>query len=368
MEKKDYYKILGITDEEKKLQGKEFEKAIKPKYKKLCLQFHPDKQQGKSEQEKKDAEEKFKEVAEAYEVLSHEDKRKEYDNPMSGFKFEGFSGGGFEDILRNMGGFGGFDDFFGGFGNRNNRQNRVSKGQSIRINIGITLDEIYNGVKKTIKYDRYDRCPKCGGSGQNEDSRVETCSHCGGTGTLFTQNGFVQTITTCPHCGGKGTILINPCSECKGNGIIKTNNTVEFDIPKGVGNGFSFSLNGQGSAPLNCNGVYGDLLVNVSEIPHNKFVRDGNDLYFDLEIPVISGILGCDANVETIDGKKLTTKIPQNIENGTHIRFGGKGLPIYGANNKFGNMIGVVKLRMPKKYSENEKRLLEELSRSENFK
>lgn len=360
-ERKDYYKILGVTEEEKKLQGKDFEKAIKPKYKKLALQFHPDKQQGKSESEKKEAEEKFKEVAEAYEVLSNSEKRSQYDNPASNFKFDGFSGG-FDDFMKGFG----FDFNFNPFGNKGN-QKRVNKGQSIRISLGVSLEDIYNGVEKTLKYKRMDKCPTCGGSGKGHNSRVETCSHCGGTGQFFQQNGFVQTISTCPYCKGKGTIMINPCPTCNGNGIVETENTVKVNIPKGVMQGTQMNLQGQGNAPLNCDGIYGDLLVVFIENEHPKFERNGNDLYFMLEIPVIDGMLGCNVEVETIDGKKLSTKIAQGAEDGYKIRFGGKGMPIMNTNN-FGNMIGVIKLKMPKKLTNEEIQLLNQLKEKENFK
>ena len=210
-ERKDYYKILGVDKSATK-------DDIKKAYRKLAIQYHPDKQQGKSDKEKKEAEEKFKEIAEANEVLSDDKKRAEYDNPSSNFKFEGFGGRGFSDF---MNGFG-FDFDFNPFGNKG-QQKRVQKGQSIRFNLGVTLEDIYNGTEKTLKYKRMDKCPTCGGSGKGHNSRVETCTHCGGTGQFFQQNGFVQTITTCPHCKGKGTILINPCPTCNGNGIVSCN-------------------------------------------------------------------------------------------------------------------------------------------------
>ncbi len=370
MERKDYYKILGITEDEKKLKGKDFEKVIKPKFRKLAISLHPDKQQGKSEEEKKNAEEKFKEVSEAYEVLSDEKKREEYDNPMSGFNFQGFSGGNssFEDIMRGFG----FGDMFGGFnpfgGNNSRNQQRVQKGQSMRITLGVSLEDVFNGAKKTLKYKRYDKCTHCGGSGKTDKTTEETCNVCGGTGSVFQRNGMMQMISTCPHCKGKGKIIKNPCSHCNGNGIIETENKVEVDIPKGVNEGMQINMEGYGHAPLNCNGIYGDLYILIKEQDHDKFNRSGNDLYFDLDINVIDAILGCDATVETIDGKKLTTKIKQCVEDGTMIRFNGKGLPIYGQNGKFGNMIGVITLKMPKKLNSEEISLLNEIKKKENFK
>lgn len=355
-ERKDYYKILGVDKSATK-------DDIKKAYRKLAIQYHPDKQQGKSDKEKKEAEEKFKEIAEANEVLSDDKKRAEYDNPSSNFKFEGFNGHGFSDF---MNGFD-FDFNFNPFGNRG-QQKRVQKGQSIRFNLGVTLEDIYNGAEKTLKYKRMDKCPTCGGNGKGHNSRVETCTHCGGTGQFFQQNGFVQTITTCPHCKGKGTILINPCPTCNGNGIVETETQVKINIPKGVAQGTQMNIQGNGHAPLNCDGVYGDLFIVFTEIPHNKFERIGDDLYFELKIPVIDGMLGCNVEVETIDGKKLSTKVSQGSEDGNKIRFGGKGLPVFNHDNLHGNMIGVIKLVMPKKLSEEEIELLKQLKEKENFK
>lgn len=355
-ERKDYYNILGITDEEKKLQGSDFEQILKKKYRILCKELHPDKQQGKSEKEKTLAEEKFKEVSEAYVVLSDTKKRQEYDNPMSGFS--GF------------GGFGGFDPFdmmseFG-FGGGRQRQ-RVVKGQSLRIVVSATLEDLFNGVKKTIKYKRQGLCKSCGGSGKNANTRIETCPHCGGTGQMFSQNGFVQTITTCPHCGGQGKKMINPCPHCGGNGLAVEETEIDIQIPQGVQEGFQMVAQGQGCAPANGEGVYGDLIILVKELEHQKFERHGDDLYFDLEIPVVDAMLGCNKEVTTIDGKCLTTKISPLIEDGTQIRFNGKGMPIYNSSNRFGNMIGIIRLVMPKSLNDEEKRLLNELKTKEHF-
>ena len=356
-DRKDYYKILGITEDEKKLQGDDFEKVVKTKYRKLAIQLHPDKQQGKSDKEKQAAEEKFKEVSEAYEVLSDSKKRQEYDNPMSGFS--GF------------GGFGGFDPFdmmseFG-FGGGRQRQ-RVVKGQTMRIVVDVTLEDLYNGVTKTIKYKRQGTCKSCGGSGKGANTRIETCPHCGGTGQMFSQNGFVQTITTCPHCGGQGKKMINPCPHCGGNGLAMEEVQIDVTVPKGVQNGFQMVAQGHGGAPANGNGVFGDLVILIQEKEHKKFERHDNDLYFDLEIPVLDAILGCNKEVTTIDGKRLTTKISSLIEDGTQIRFGGKGMPIYEHNGQFGSMIGIVRLVMPKSLNDEERRLLNELKTKEHFK
>ena len=351
--KKDYYKILEITDEEKKLQGKDFEKVIKNNYKKLCLKFHPDKQQKKSEKEKKESEERFKEVVEAYEVLSDPKKRQEYDNPMSGFDY-----------------FGGFDPFdvMNEFGFGNRRTNQVNKGQSRRIVLNVTLEDLYNGVTKNVKYKRNGICKKCGGTGKGPNTKIETCQHCGGNGQIIYQNGFMQTVTTCPHCGGTGQKVIDPCSKCNGSGLDIEENKIEVKIPKGVQDGFQMIAKGQGCAPQNGQGVFGDLILLIKTSQHKKFERLNNDLYFSLEIPVIDAILGCNVNVTTIDGKQLSTKIPSLIEDGKQIRFSGKGMPYYENPNNYGSMVGVIKIIMPKSLNEEEKTLLSELKNKENFK
>jgi molecular chaperone DnaJ len=353
--RKDYYNILGVTDEEKKLQGDEFEKLIKKKYRAQALKFHPDKQQGKSDKEKTDAEAKFKDLSEAYEVLSDSKKRQEYDNPMSGFQ--------------DFGGFGGFNPFdvMSEFGFGGGRQ-RVVKGQTMRIVVEATLEELFNGLTKTIKYKRQGTCKSCGGSGHGKNTKIEKCHYCNGTGQFITQNGFMQTITPCPYCGGQGQKVINPCSHCGGNGLAMEEVQIDITIPKGAPHGFQMMAQGQGCAPVNGKGIFGDLIILVKEKEHNIFERHENDLYFSLEVPIIDAILGCDKEITTIDGKRLITKIKPLVDNGTHIRFSGKGMPIYEHNGQYGSMIGVVKFTMPKDLNEEEKNLLKQLKEKEHFK
>lgn len=363
-ERKDYYSILGINEEEKKLKGKEFEKVLKPKYKKLAVQWHPDRH--KDEKAKKEAEEKFKEVSEAYSVLSDEKKREEYDNPNSGFQFEGFSnGGGFDinDILRGFGfgsDFGGFNPFGGG------NTKHVSKGQSIRITMPLSLEELYEGVDKTIKYKRLDECTHCHGKGVGKNGKIEDCPHCGGTGQIFRQHNGWQQIATCPHCHGQGHYISNPCPHCGGNGVIESEHQTEISIPKGVGQGNNLVVQGEGNAPVHNQGERGDLIVQIVEKRHDIFQRHNNDLYFKLEVSVIDAILGCNKEVKTIDGKTLSTKIPVGVEDGTEIRFVGKGMPIYGTSS-YGNMYGIVKIKLPKNVNVEERALLEQLKSKPNF-
>lgn len=363
MDKKDYYQILGITEEEKKLKGSDFEKVIKPKYKKLCVKYHPDKWTNGTEQEKKDAEEKFKEIAEAYSVLSDSTKREQYDNPMSGFKFSGFGDFNPFDIMDSFG-FGNF----GGFGRQNNK-NTIKKGQSLRMMVEISLEEAYSGVNKKIKYNAYETCDNCNGTGSDKDSTVETCPHCGGTGTIFSQNGYVQTITTCQHCGGKGTWIKNPCSKCGGNGVVQKSREIDIKIPKGVDDGYAFEITGGGHAPIQSNGkgVNGDLLIVIKVKEHDKFIRQGDNLMVQIEVPVLDAITGSKIEVDTINGTKLSCNIPKCVYDGFGLRFAEKGMPNI-HNGKFGDMIGIIKIKMPKTISSEECDKINELKKSDNFK
>lgn len=357
MDKKNYYKILNLDEGDKKLPKDDFLKKLKNNYRLLCRQWHPDKCHDESK--KQEYEEKFKEIAEAYSVLSDENKRAEYDNPNVAFNsnFSGF--GSFEDIMKEFGNFG-----FGSFGNFSTKK-KVNKGQSIRITIGVTLNEIFNGVKKLIKYKRHIICQDCHGSGMTDKSKKETCPHCGGTGQLFSQNGAWQTITTCHYCNGTGEIIKNPCPKCKGHGVVEDTNQIEVNIPKGVVNGMQLVFKGMGSEIPN--GISGDLIVVVKEIEDNKFYRDGTDIYTEIEVPVLDLLLEKDVTVETINHKKLKFKLPVGVEDGYKMRFVGHGMPIY-ETNQYGNMYGIIKIKMPKKISKDEKTILSSLQDHDNFK
>ena len=371
-ERKDYYKILGVTDDERKLTGEEFNKVIKSKYRSLALSLHPDRQQGKSDAEKKAAEEKFKEVSEAYEVLSDEKKRSEYDNPMSNFQFTGFgSDADFHDFVRrhfgDFGGFGGgFDPFHMDFDGMQNEP-QVAKGNSIRVKLHLTLEELYSGTTKKIKFKRYEKCSDCGGSGLTSESKKRACPTCGGKGMVYSQRQFMQVFQTCPTCGGKGHFIENPCKKCAGHGLELKDFETELTIEKGLMPGMQIGYAGLGHAAPHGDGVNGDLYVVVYEKEHDKFKRDGADLYTAIEIPVIDAILGGAAKVKTIDGRTLSVNIKQGTEDGTKFSFKGYGMPIYGTNS-YGNLICVVKLVMPKTLSKDERKLLEELKTKEHFK
>lgn len=359
--RKDYYKILNLTEEDRKLPKDEFKNKVKANYRKLAVKFHPDKNPGH--------EEEFKEVCEAYGVLSDENKRKEYDNPSStNFDGSGFANMNMDDILREFGfgnsGFrGGFSDMFGG---SNARQEVKRKGTSLRVRVGITLEDCNNGCEKKIKYRCYVPCEKCNGTGADGEPSYERCKSCGGTGQNFSQVGSWQRITICNDCGGTGKKLSNPCKECNGKAVKQSERQTTISIPKGAIGGMQMVLSGQGNAPVGGKGACGDLIVDLVEKEHDIFKRQENNIIFNLEIPVIDAILGTERQINTIDDKKLLAKIPSGVEDGYKIRFKGYGLPIYGTKSK-GDMIGIVRLKIPKKINAEEAEMLNKLKESENF-
>ena len=356
--KKDYYKILGVKKDAS-------QDEIKKAYRKLAIKYHPDKNPGD-----KKAEEMFKDAAEAYEVLGDEKKRADYDNPASNFDFKmsggpDFSSMNMEDILKHMNGFG-FDFDFGG-----SRKPKHVEGSSIRITFKLTLEEMFNGTVKKFKYKRFEPCDTCGGSGMTENSRRRTCKSCGGTGSIFANGAFggfsLGMTQTCPTCGGSGYVLENPCTACNGHGIVEKKVQQEIKINRGTAHGQSYVFNGLGNFPPHGEGTPGNLIVSIEQLEHDKFDRVGDDLIFDLEIPVLQAVKGCKMDVTTIDGKSIAAKIPPLTSEGTQLRFRGYGMPQFNSDIR-GNMIGVVRLVMPEKLDEGDNRLLEQLCERDNFK
>lgn len=354
-ERKDYYKILGVNKDAT-------QDEIKKSFRKLSMKWHPDRNNGS-----KEAEAKFKEVAEAYEVLGNEEKRKEYDNPHSSFDFStsgapNFGGMNIDEIFSHFG-FGNF-----GFGG-NRQQQQVQMGTSIRVRINIKLEDVLTGCTKKIKIKRYEPCTHCGGSGTTENSRKKTCKTCGGTGIAFSSNGFMSMQQTCPTCGGKGHIIENPCSHCNGHGIVQNQSSeVEFTIPIGVEDGMQIQYEGLGNAAPHGKGRNGNLIVLVEIEDHPIFDVQGKDLVCNLEISPIDAILGTEIEVATLNGKVIKTKIPQGTDSGQVFRFKGYGLPRYNGGGVQGNMIGIINIVAPKKLNDNEKKLLEKLREEEHFK
>ena len=367
-EKRDYYEVLGV---EKNADADTIKKA----YRKAAIKYHPDKNPGD-----KEAEEKFKEAAEAYDVLSNPDKRARYDRfghagmggAAGGGGFGGFSGGGFsmEDIFSQFGDiFGGhFGGGFSGFGG-GGRSRRVNRGGDIRIKVKLTLAEIANGTVKKIKINKEIACDTCGGTGANGSNGFSTCSTCNGSGYVMSvQNsifGRVQTQGVCPTCGGEGKVVTSPCSKCHGEGTVRGSEIVEINIPAGVGEGMALTVSGKGNAARH-GGVNGDLLVVIEEEHDPQLVRDGDDLIHNLNITVTTALLGGEAEIPTIDGK-AKVKIAPGTHAGKVLRLRGKGLPSVNGYGR-GDILAVVDITIPSKLTSQEKKLVEQLAEQPSFK
>lgn len=365
-EKRDYYEVLGV---ERNANADEIKKA----YRKAAIKYHPDKNPGD-----KEAEEKFKEAAEAYDVLSNPEKRARYDQfghagmngSAAGGGFGGFSGGGFsmEDIFSQFGDI--FGGHFGGFGggSRGGTQRRGNRGSDIRVKVKLTLAEISSGTTKKLKVNKYIACDKCGGTGAKDSSSYSTCQTCNGTGVVTrienTFFGRMQTQSVCPACGGEGRIITAKCDKCGGEGIVKGSEIIEINIPAGVGEGMALTVSGKGNAARH-GGVNGDLIVVIEEERDPQLVRDGDDLIHNLNITVTTAILGGEVEVPTIDGK-ARIKIAPGTHAGKVLRLRGKGLPSVNGYGR-GDILIVVDITIPTSLTSEEKRLVEQLSTKPNF-
>ncbi len=371
--KRDYYEILGV---DKSADGD----AIKKAYRQAAIKYHPDKNPGD-----KEAEEKFKEAAEAYDVLSNPDKKARYDQfghaGMSGAAggygggAGGFEGGGFtmDDIFRNFGdifgghfGGGGFSGF-GGFGGGGGQ--RVNRGSDLRIKVTLNLKEIASGTTKKLKINKLVACQTCGGSGAKDKNSYSTCSQCNGAGyvtqVVNTFLGRTQTTAACPTCGGEGKVITSPCGTCRGEGTTKGEEVVEIRIPAGVGEGMQLSVSGKGNAARH-GGVNGDLLVVIGEERDPNFERDGNDLIHNLSITIPTAILGGSVEVPTIDSR-AKVKLEPGTQAGKVLRLKGKGLPDVNGYGR-GDILAVVDIAIPQKLSAEERKLVEQLAEKDNFK
>ena len=364
-EKRDYYEVLGV---QKNATDDELKKA----YRKLAIKYHPDRQQGKSDEEKKAAEEKFKEAAEAYDVLSNKDKRARYDQFGFAGAQGGFGGGGagmsMDDIFSQFGDiFGGH--FGGGFRSSNGGGGRrVNRGSDIRVRVRLTLAEIANGVTKKLKINKTVACDKCGGSGARDANSYSTCSTCNGTGYVTrvenTFFGRMQTQGVCPTCGGSGKVITASCDKCKGEGTLRGQEVVEIKIPAGVGEGMVLTVTGKGNAARQ-GGVNGDLQVVIEEERNPELVRDGNDLIHNLNITVTTALLGGTVEVPTVDGR-AKIKIAPGTHAGKVLRLGGKGLPDVNGYGR-GDELVVVDITVPSKLSAEERKLVEQLAAQPSF-
>jgi molecular chaperone DnaJ len=366
--KRDYYEILGVS---KSASADEIKKA----YRKVAMQFHPDRNPGD-----KAAEEKFKEAAEAYEILSDADKKAQYDRfghaGVTGAGRGGFGGsGGMEDIFSQFGDIFGddvFGNFFGGGqqrGGRSGQRARGTRGSNLRVKLKLTYEEIAKGVTKNIKVKKYVACSTCNGSGAKDKGSVQTCQTCAGSGQVRkVQNTFLgqmQTVSTCPTCNGEGSTITAKCGNCKGEGRVYAEETVSIDIPAGVQEGMQLNVNGKGNAGER-GGPAGDLIILIEEEAHKDLQREGLNVAFDLYISFPDAAFGTQLEVPTIDGR-AKIKIPPGTQSGKVFRLKGKGFPAVNSYEK-GDQLIQVNIWTPQQLSSDEKSALETLSKSSNFK
>lgn len=361
MAKRDFYEILEVSKDAS-------QEEIKKAYRQQAIKFHPDKNPGD-----KAAEEKFKEAAEAYEVLSNPEKRSKYDR----FGHSAFDGaGGFgghgmtmDDIFSQFGdifsgfGFGGF----GGFGGSSGRRG-VNKGSNLRVTVKLDMSEIANGVEKKLKVKKYIACETCGGNGAKDGTATSTCSTCRGSGhvTQVTNTflGQMQTQSTCPTCRGEGKMISEKCEVCYGEGIIKNEEVIAINIPAGVSEGMQLKLSGKGNAARR-GGINGDLIVAIKEESHPELIRDGNDLIFMLYLSMPQAILGDTVEIPTIESR-VKIKIDPGTQPGKILRLRGKGIPDVNGYGK-GDLLVNINVWMPKNINADEKKMIEKMKGSESF-
>jgi len=364
MSKRDYYEILEVP---KSASKDELKKA----YRKKAIQYHPDKNP-----DDKDAEEKFKEAAEAYEVLSDDNKRARYDQfghaGVGGAS--GFSGGGMsmEDIFSHFGdifsdlGMGGFG--FSSFGGRPQQSQRLSKGSNLRIKVRLDLQEIALGTEKKLKLKKYVSCKSCGGTGAEGNQGYSTCSACNGSGQITritnTILGRMQTSSVCNSCGGVGRVITRKCTACYGEGVVQDEELITVKIPAGVAEGMQLTVSGRGNAARR-GGINGDLIVVIEEEPHAELVRDGNDLIYPLFVSIPDATLGTTAEIPTVDGK-VKIKVEPATQPGKILRLRGKGIPEVNGYGR-GDLLVTVNVWIPRNISKEERVVLERLNSSKNF-
>ncbi len=360
MEKRDYYEVLGVT---KSATPEEIKKA----YRKAAIKYHPDKNP-----DNKEAEDKFKEAAEAFEILSDPNKKARYDQ----FGHEGMKGGfgggagagGFsmDDIFEQFGDI--FGGHFGGFGGGRSQGRRVNRGSDLRVKVKLTLKDIANGVDKKLKINKLVACDTCNGTGAKDSNSYTNCTTCNGSGyvtqVVNTFFGRSQTTQPCPHCHGEGKIITEKCNVCGGEGVKKAEEVIEVRIPAGVADGMQLSVSGRGNAARH-GGVNGDLLVVIEEIPDENLIREGNDLIYNLKLNVIDAILGASIEIPMIEGK-AKIKIEAGVQPGKVLRLKGKGLPDINGYRQ-GDILVCVDIFIPDNISSSEKKILEGLRSSKSF-
>lgn len=373
-DKRDYYEVLGVSKNATDAE-------IKSAYKKMAIKYHPDRNPGD-----KEAEEKFKEAAEAYDVLRDPQKRQKYDQfGFAGLGGQGGFGGGasmnmddifsmFGDIFGGRGGFGGFEGFegfsgFGGFGGGGGGR-KTYKGADLRLKVRLTLEEVATGVTKKFKVRKHVTCTACNGSG-SADGKKETCSQCKGTGNVYktinSMFGRMQTQTVCPTCNGTGNIIKNKCTKCNGEGVVNGEEIIEVAIPAGVDDGMVVTASGKGHAGKQ-NGLPGDIQVFIEVEPHKELHRNGQNLEYNLLLDVPTAVLGGSAEIPTLDGK-VKIKIEAGTQPGKVMRLRGKGLPaVSGYGYGYGDLIVNIGVYVPRNLSKEEKEMFEKIRESENMK
>ena len=360
MAKRDYYEVLGLS---KGASAEEIKKA----YRKLAIKYHPDKNPNNSE-----AEEKFKEAAEAYSVLSDEDQRRRYDQFGHEAAGGGFGGGNvnMEDIFSQFsdifGGGSPFEGFFGGGGSRGGRQNK--RGSNLRIKLKLTLQEVSEGAEKKIKVKRHIACKVCSGNGSKNGASLQTCGTCGGSGAVRrvtnTMLGQMVTSSACPTCNGDGKIISEKCEVCVGEGRVLEEEVINIRIPAGVTEGMQLSMNGKGNYPIR-GGAYGDLLIAIEEVEGEELKRDGQNVVYELYLSFVDAVLGANVEVPTIDGK-VKIKIEPGTQSGKILRLKGKGIKDINGYGR-GDQLIHVSVWTPQRLSTEERAMLEKLKNSKNF-
>ena len=346
---KDYYDILGVSKDAT-------EDDIKKAYRKLATKWHPDRWVNGTEEEKKTAEEKFKEINEANDVLSDQQKREEYDMRNSGGMPNDFD---INDVMRH---FSHFDNIFGGMGGMGGMR-RVEKGEDVFVTVVITMAESYTGIaKKSIEIERKHKCEHCNGTG-SADGKLHTCPHCNGKGgeTKFakTKNGFSQWTTQCPYCHGTGLEQTEHCPHCHGTGRETVKDTIKIDVPAGIFEGAQTCVKGYGGIPSTNDGIPGDLFITFHILDETSFRRERNDLVTNLDLTLLEAWDGCKKDVLLIDGKKVKVTIPKGSRDGDVIKIHGAGFPDVSNPWNKGDFCVVVKYKVPENITKEQRKLLE---------